>query len=358
MVKEMNNVLLFWLDRGIDGFRIDAIPHVFETEFDNGTFPDEPKSGKCDDIYSTCYFQQIYTRDLDETYDLVYDWRDLLDNYTKQHGGDAKILMTEAYATLDRELAYYGNPFGRHGSHIPFNFGFIDNINGNSTPADYKQQIDNWLQNMPKNELYVPNWLVGNHDQHRVVNRYGLGRADAINMMVQMLPGIAITYYGDEIGMTDQWISYNDTVDPQALNAGPDNYWAVDRDPGRTPFQWDDSDMAGFSTSKKTWLPVNGNYKEGINVKDERAKPGSHLNVFKKLVRMRKSRKVLQDGSTVTIADKNLLIIKRETLNQQLFTVLNFGKQDQTFNINDYFVPQKRLFTASVVSDNAGIRQG
>ena len=158
--------------------------------------------------------------------------------------------------------------------------------------------------------------------------------------------------------MTDVWIPYNETVDPQAINAGPDNYTAVDRDPARTPFQWDRTAMAGFSTARKTWLPVNSNYLEGINVKDERAKIGSHLNVFKKLVRMRKNRKTLQDGSTVTIADKNLLIIKRETTNYQLFVALNFGTEDQDFVINDYFVPLKKLYTASVVSDNSKIRQG
>lgn len=354
----MKNVLLFWLNRGIDGFRIDAIPYIFETQYEDGTFPDEPKSGLCDDVVGTCYLDHIHTKDLEETYNLVYDWRDLLENYTKQHGGDVKILMTEAYTSLEKKLEFYGNSFGRLGSHIPFNFEMIDNINANSTPADYKTQIDTWLNNMPKGDAYVANWVVGNHDQHRVVNRFGIKRTDAINMLVQMLPGVAITYYGDEIGMTDEWISFNDTVDQLALNMGPDNYWAVDRDPARTPFQWDNSEMAGFSTSRKTWLPVNENYKEGINVKDERWKLGSHLNVFKKLVRMRKNRKVLQDGSTVTIADNNLLIIKRETSTQQLFTVLNFGTQDQTFSINDYFVPLKKLFTASVVSDNAGMRQG
>jgi alpha-glucosidase len=354
----MNNILLFWLNKGIDGFRIDAIPYIFETQYENGTFPDEPVSGLCTDVVGTCYHNHIHTKDLVETYNLVYDWHDLLVNYTKQHGGDVRILMTEAYTTLEKTLEFYGNPFGRIGSQIPFNFELINNINVNSTPSDYKKEIDSWLDNMPKGSDFVANWVVGNHDQHRVVDRFGLNRGDAINMMVQTLPGIAITYYGDEIGMTDEWISFEDTVDQLAINMGPDNYWAVDRDPARTPFQWDTTPSAGFSTSLKTWLPVNSNYLEGINVKDERAKLGSHLNVFKKLVRMRKNRAVLQDGSTVTIADNNLLIIKRETTNTQLFVALNFGKEDQDFVINDYFVPLKKLYTASVVSDNSKIRQG
>jgi alpha-glucosidase len=83
----MKKVLLFWLDRGIDGFRIDAIPHIFETINEDGSYPDEPLSGLCDDPVGTCYLSHIYTKDLDETYELVYDWRDLLDNYTKINGG-------------------------------------------------------------------------------------------------------------------------------------------------------------------------------------------------------------------------------------------------------------------------------
>jgi len=266
VVKEMKNVLLFWLNRGVGGFRIDAIVHIFETQYPNGTFPDEPLSGQCDNPNNLCSLVQIYTRDLPETFDLIYDWHDLLVSYQKKHGGDARILMSEGYGPVYKMVEYYGDDFGRVGSQIPFNFEIMNYINKNSTSADYKTQIDNWLFYMPKGPEFVPNWVVGNHDKNRVVNRLGFNRGDAINMMVQTLPGIAITYYGEEIVMTDVWIPYNETVDPQAINAGPDNYTAVNRDPARTPFQWDRTPMAGFSTARKTWLPVNSNYLEGVNV--------------------------------------------------------------------------------------------
>lgn len=191
----MKNVLLFWLDRGIDGFRIDAIPHIFETINSDGSYPDEPISGLCDDVVGTCYLTHIHTRDLPETYELVYDWRELLDNYTKTNGGSPRILMTEAYTTLERMLDYYGNAFGRRGSQIPFNFGMISSINVNSTPADYRDLIVEWLENMPQEEDYIPNWVVGIHDQHRVRDRFGFNRGDAINMMVQLLPGIAVSKF-------------------------------------------------------------------------------------------------------------------------------------------------------------------
>lgn len=265
--------------------------------------------------------------------------------------------MTEAYASLEHKLEYYGNSFGRRGSEVPFNFEMIDRINVNSTPYDYKNAIDLWVDNMPKEADYVPNWVVGNHDQHRVADRFGLYRGDAINMMVQMLPGIAITYNGEELVMTDQWISWENTVDPLACQQDPDNYNTLSRDPARTPFQWDDSKQAGFSTANSTWLPVANNYKS-VNVQKERLDPNSHLNVFKRLVQMRKAKAVLQDGNLETLADRNLLILKREIPGTQLFVILNFGTANQGIRLSDYFGTYKKQFTASVVSDNARIRRG
>lgn len=357
VVKEMRDVLTFWLDKGVNGFRIDAIPYIFETVLDDGSYPDEPVSGLCDDPTATCYYNHIYTKDLPETYDLVYSWRDLMDQYKKQHGGSTRILMTEAYTSLENELLFYGNAFGRRGAEVPFNFEMITKITNTSTPQDYKDAIDGWLDNMPKDEDYVPNWVIGNHDNHRVVNRWGLHRADALNILVQTLPGIAVTYYGEEIAMTDQWISWADTVDPQACLQDPITYDALSRDPARTPFQWDSSRNAGFSTANKTWLPVAAGY-EKVNVKAERSTMNSHLNVFKRLTSMRKARKVLQDGTLETIADRNLLIYKREIPGKQMFVVLNFGTADQEFILNDYFGVLKKNVAAVVVSDNSDIRRG
>jgi alpha-glucosidase len=357
VVKEMKDVLTFWLNKGIDGFRIDAIPYIFETVNDDGSYPDEPASGLTNDTTSIDYTNRMYTKDLSETYDMVYQWRELMDNYKKEHGGSTRILMTEAYASLESKLEYYGDSFGRRGAEIPFNFELIDNINVDSTPQDYKDNIDLWIDNMPKADDYVPNWVVGNHDNHRVVNRFGLNRGDAINIMVQTLPGIAITYNGEELVMTDQWISWNNTVDPLACQQDPDNYNRLSRDPARTPFQWDDSRQAGFSTANKTWLPVADNYKS-VNVKKERADPNSHLNVFKRLTQMRKSKKVLQEGNLESLADRNLLIYKREIPGAQLFVVLNFGTADQGIRLSDYFGTYKSLVIASVVSSNSGIRRG
>ena len=360
----MKNVLLFWLDRGIDGVRVDAIPYIFETQYENGTFPDEPVSGLCTDVEGTCYHNHIHTKDLVETYNLVYDWHDLFVNYTKQHGGDTRIIMTEAYTTLEKTLDFYGNPFGRVGSQIPFNFEMINYINVNSTPADYKTQIDAWINNMPKGSEFVPNWVVGNHDQHRVVNRFGINRGDAINMMVQMLPGIAITYYGDEIVMDDLWISFNDTVDQLAINMGPDNYWAVDRDPARTPMQWDDSPLGGFCESCKTWLPVHPSYTD-INVKKQTGDETSTFALYKNLIALRKEKEVLKFGgvSTKVIADGDVFAFERTIKDRaSIVTLLNLSKDNKTVNLADLFnaddVSGKTKATVLISNNKSELKKG
>jgi alpha-glucosidase len=86
---------------------------------------------------------------------------------------------------------------------------------------------------------------IGNHDQHRVATRFGPELVDGLNALALLLPGAAVTYNGEEIGMVDTPISFHDTVDPAGIKAGPLRYELFSRDPERTPFQWDDSINAG-----------------------------------------------------------------------------------------------------------------
>lgn len=85
----------------------------------------------------------------------------------------------------------------------------------------------------------------GNHDKSRLATRYGVNFSAAVMSMVQLLPGVGVTYYGDEIGMEDTWLTWKETQDPQGLNAGEQTYERASRDPARTPFQWDNTTSAG-----------------------------------------------------------------------------------------------------------------
>lgn len=158
VVEQMKDVMCFWLKRGVDGFRIDAVPTLFEIEKDaEGNYPDEPLSGNTNDPNDPGYTIHIYTQDRNETLDMVYQWRAVLDDFQKENGGDARIMMTESYSRIDIVMKYYGNG-SVPGSHIPFNFGFITDLGKDSSAYDIENVIKRWMTNMPTNE--VPNWVV------------------------------------------------------------------------------------------------------------------------------------------------------------------------------------------------------
>ncbi|PSN52222.1 Maltase 1 [Blattella germanica] len=285
------NVIRFWLDKGVDGFRIDAVPYLFE----DPDLKDEPLSGDPNALPTEAnYLTHVYTQNLPGTFDMIEQWREVVDEKSNETG-ETKVLMLETYAPLDDVMHYYGTP-ERPGGHFPFNFLMIQGLNNESNAYDFNSTVHEWMDNMINGRW--PNWVIGNHDQKRVATRYGSELLDGLSMISLLLPGSGITYNGDEIGMVDAYISYEDTVDPAGINAGPDRYQLFSRDPCRTPLQWDNSTSAGFSTSDKTWLPVNPNYLT-LNLAAEKEAPKSHYKVYQKIVAARKF-PTIQTGSLTT----------------------------------------------------------
>lgn len=111
-------VLRFWLQRGVSGFRIDAVPHLFEIAAnDKGRLPDEPLSGNTKDPDDWSYLQHVFTVDQPETIDMVYQWRKVLEEYRHENESDVRIMLTEAYSPLNILAKYYGNET-HNGSHV------------------------------------------------------------------------------------------------------------------------------------------------------------------------------------------------------------------------------------------------
>jgi len=132
-----------------------------------------------------------------------------------------------------------------------------------------------------------------------------------LNMLITTLPGASVTFQGEELGMTDVWISWKDTVDPSACNTNPSIYERFTRDPERTPFQWNGDIDAGFSNASKTWLPISEDYKL-VNVDQEKKNSLSHLNIYKQLIQLRRQTKTLQLGETeVKALSGSVLAVKR-----------------------------------------------
>lgn len=155
----LQNVIRFWLEKGVAGFRVDAVNCLFEVdkELFGGQYPDEPLSGNInEDPESHGYLDHIYTKDLNETLYVVYDWRDVLDEF-KAKDGVSRVMMTEVYATIQNVVKYFGEG-DRVGAQMPFNFDLITDVDASSSAADIKRAVDKFMTYKPVDKQ--ANWVV------------------------------------------------------------------------------------------------------------------------------------------------------------------------------------------------------
>ena len=180
---------------------------------------------------------------------------------------------------------------------------------------------------------------------------------NAFNLITLTLPGVSVTYQGEEIGMTNTEISWEDTVDPSGCNCGIDHYAdrSCSRDPERTPMQWNNADAnAGFSSADKTWLPVNPNY-ETVNVKSEMLDPYSHLNFLKTIMTTRSADPAFDVGA-VNIATQNNVMAYSRTVNPDFYTVfvvlVNFNTESTAVDFGGQFT--ETINTGFVIASTLG----
>lgn len=159
---------------------------------------------------------------------------------------------------------------------------------------------------------------------------------------------------GEEIGMTNVFITWEDTVDPQACRTDPERYIYFSRDPERTPMQWNSEKNSGFSTANKTWLPLATNYTE-CNVELQTKQKRSNLKVFQEVAKLRQNPTMKYGALKLNIVDEELFMYKREIEGQPdadiVVVVLNLGLNKKNVNLNDYLdnLPKKlKVVTASV----------
>ena len=236
-------------------------------------------------------------------------------------------------------------------------------IDSNTKATEIVSRIQHYLENLP--DFAWANFLVGNHDNRRVAGRMGEQNVDGINMMVLLIGGTAVIYNGDEIGMTNNMnISYNDSVDPQGCNYGPENYLKYSRDPERTPCQWNSNPGAGFTgDSVKPWLPINSNHVT-INREFEENDPKSHLNVFKKLGRLRVEDSIQRGSIEFPYTSDNVLTfsrVKRGDGGRGFVVTINVSPNEETIDVtkdccHDYRFPGNG--TVRVASGTSGRAEG
>ncbi|MFG1186034.1 alpha-amylase family glycosyl hydrolase [Xanthobacter aminoxidans] len=306
VVEAMHHVLRFWLDRGVDGFRIDALWHVIkDAEFrDNPPNPDFREGMNPHSALS-----QLYTGDRPEVMEVIAGFRDLVESYE----GD-RVLIGEAYLPLHRIAAYYGED-GR-GVHLPFNFTLL------AAPwnaAELAPLIAAYEAAIPEGGW--PNWVLSNHDRPRVVGRLGPDQARVAAMLLLTLRGTPTLYYGDEIGMSQVSIPPERVQDPFEKNVPG---LGLGRDGARTPMQWDDGPFAGFSTVEP-WLPLADDFTE-VNVKRERGEAASLLTLTRALLALRRAHPALSVGLWSPVAAVgDLVAYLRQGEGEGLLVALNLG---------------------------------
>jgi alpha-glucosidase len=321
VVAALHETMRFWLDKGVDGFRVDVIWLMMKDPL----FRDEPPNPNWNGVNPFDSIQHIYTANLPEVHDLIRGMRKVLDEY------DDRMMVGEIYLPNEELVKYYGPPEARE-CHLPFNFQLI-NAAWNA-PA-VKKMVDDYEAILPTDAW--PNWVLGNHDQHRLATRVGAQQARVTAMLLLTLRGTPTCYYGDEIGMENVPIPPEMVQDPPAVNQ-PEIAHIVGRDPERTPMQWDDSPNAGFSTPEaNSWLPLAGNYRE-VNVARQLQDPASMLNFYRRLLAVRKASPALQVGVYRPLeltgqAAQNCLAYEREADGQRLLVALNFSGQQQALEL-------------------------
>jgi alpha-glucosidase len=307
--EAMFDALRFWLDRGVDGFRVDVLWLLIKDDQLRDNPPNPAYQPTQPDINRTL---SVYNSDRPEIHELIAQMRGLLDRYPD------RVLIGEIYLPFERLMTYYGKDLT--GAHLPFNFALIHaawNANAIATLiADYERALPpgGW-----------PNWVLGNHDQPRIAARVGASQARIAAMLLLTLRGTPTMYYGDELGMPRIDVAPELVQDPWEKN---EPGLGVGRDPWRTPMQWDDSANAGFSTALP-WLPLEPNYKVR-NVARLRRDPQSILSLYHRLIELRRAHPALQSGGARVIsADNNVLTYERIVAGQRVAVILNFGPDAQ-----------------------------
>jgi alpha-glucosidase len=302
----MKDVLRFWLNRGVDGFRVDVLWHLIKDD----QFRDNPPNPEFGPGAPPHHAQvPLYITDRPEVHDIVVELRRVVDEF------DERVLIGEIYLPLERLVAYYGTNLD--GVHLPFNFQLLQ---AKWHARELATLIDQYESLLPKGGW--PNWVLGNHDNPRVASRVGIQQARVAAMLLLTLRGTPTLYYGDEIGMVNVPIPRDRVQDPFEKNVPG---IGVGRDPSRTPMQWDGSPGAGF-TRAEPWLPLSDDY-ETVNVAASSDDPLSLLTLYRKLLRLRAAHPALNAGSYQPVAmTGDLLAYIRRDSHDAFLVALNLGE--------------------------------
>jgi oligo-1,6-glucosidase/alpha-glucosidase len=328
--QAMLDIFRYWLDRGIDGYRLD----IFHAMYQDEHFRDNPFSIHYLPHKDEAAFFQSWEHSLNqpETIELAEELRTIADSYSPP-----KVLIGEVFGP-DDELPKY---LGENGDGLNSIF-FWDLIELEVGTDFFRQVIRRHERQFPPPSQGV--WVYGNHDSKRVMSKIdGDERiAKLLALFQYTIRGTPVTYYGEEIGMEEVDIPLKEAKDPVAHRYE----WApsflldwldiyVNRDGCRTPMQWSDEPNAGFGPpDAEPWLPIHENYPR-VNVQEQRSDDDALLHTYKQLLSLRRDHDALRRGEITIIAgegiDRDLLVYQRSSSGETLVVVINFGKKSVPF---------------------------
>ncbi len=321
VVAAMAEVIRFWLDRGVDGFRVDVIHKLIK----DATLRDNPPPDPNDLHPVRDYFGQrhLYDHDRPEVHDIIRGWRRILDHYGE------RMMVGEVYLLDPRRVApYYGAALDE--LQLAFNFSFL------WSPWDaaaFRARVDEVEALLPAGAQ--PTYVLSSHDAPRHRSRFddsvgGDARARVAALLLLTLRGTPFLYYGEEIGMRDVDIPPQRVCDPVGKR-----FPSLGRDPERTPMQWDASRNAGFSAAADPWLPLAPD-SAALNVAAQRDDPASLLSFYRRLIWYRKSSPALTEGRYRAVdSPPDTFVYLREDESQRLLIALNFGVEGRTIELSE-----------------------
>ena len=337
--KELYKMINWWLDKGVDGFRVDAISHIKKVE----GLPDMPNPKKLK--YVSSFDNHMNVNGIHKFLDELK--RETFDKHQVVTVGEANGVTAEEASLWASETEGKFNMLFQF-EHLEL-WDYENDIGFN--PKAYKKVLAKWQYALEKdgwNALFVEN-----HDIPRVVSRWGNDKeyreqsAKAFALVYFMQKGTPFIYQGQEIGMTnvkyDSIEKYNDVkginIYKEKISHGMleekamEYVYAISRDNARSPMQWDNSDYGGFST-ESSWMEVNKNYKE-INVQRELNNENSILNFYKNLIEIRKNSKTLIYGEFKLLLEEHdeIFAYERNLNNEKYLIVGNLSNNQVNFNI-------------------------
>jgi alpha-glucosidase len=305
--EAMLDVMRFWLGKGVDGFRVDALWHVMkDAQFRDNPLDPEYVEGE---MSPYCRLVPEYSGGQPELHEIVGLMRRVTQEFPE------RVLIGEMYLPVEELVRYYGRDCDS-GIHLPYNFQLI------VLPwraMDIFAGINEYEASLPA--FAWPNWVLGNHDKPRVASRVEPEQTKIAALLLLTLRGTPTMYYGDEIGMEDVNVPAEEARDPVA-KAFPKI--RLGRDPERTPMQWSAEPNAGFSTGQ-SWLPIAADY-ELTNVEKQKQDDKSLLAFYRQLLELRRKEPALQIGGYLPAGQKkNIFAFVREHEETTLLIAVNLG---------------------------------